>query len=38
MRVIIADDHPVVRIGMRMLTDLSGTCVIVGEAEGGTAC
>lgn len=34
MRVIIADDHPVVRIGMRMLTDLSGTCVIVGEAEG----
>jgi two-component system capsular synthesis response regulator RcsB len=34
MQVIIADDHPVVRIGMRMLIDLSGTCVIVGEAEG----
>ncbi|MBZ9781426.1 response regulator [Pseudomonas sp. REP124] len=34
MRVIIADDHPVVRIGLRMLTDLSGTCVIVGEADG----
>ncbi|HEF4757820.1 TPA: response regulator transcription factor [Pseudomonas putida] len=34
MRVIIADDHPVVRIGLRMLIDLSGTCVIVGEADG----
>ena len=34
MRVIIADDHPVVRIGLRMLIDLSGTCVVVGEAEG----
>lgn len=34
MRVIIADDHPVVLIGLRMLIDLNGTCVIVGEAEG----
>lgn len=34
MRVIIADDHPVVRIGLRMLIDLSGTCRVVGEAEG----
>jgi two-component system capsular synthesis response regulator RcsB len=34
MRVIIADDHPVVRIGLRMLTDRSGTCVVVGEADG----
>lgn len=34
MRVIIADDHPVVRIGLRMLIDLSGTCVIVGEVDG----
>lgn len=34
MRVIIADDHPVVRIGMRMLIDLSGACVVVGEADG----
>lgn len=34
MRVIIADDHPVVRIGLRMLTDLSGTCEVVGEADG----
>ncbi|TWC51870.1 LuxR family two component transcriptional regulator [Pseudomonas sp. SJZ080] len=34
MRVIIADDHPVVRIGLRMLIDLSKPCVIVGEADG----
>lgn len=34
MRVIIADDHPVVRIGLRMLVDLNPACVIVGEADG----
>ena len=34
MRVIIADDHPVVRIGLRMLIDLSRTCVVVGESDG----
>ncbi|NUT76534.1 response regulator transcription factor [Pseudomonas sp. C1C7] len=34
MRVIIADDHPVVLIGLRMLINLGGNCVIVGEAEG----
>lgn len=34
MRVIIADDHPVVRIGLRMLVDVTRTCVVVGEAEG----
>jgi two-component system capsular synthesis response regulator RcsB len=34
MRVIIADDHPVVRIGLRMLVDQSRTCRVVGEAEG----
>ncbi|RKS18653.1 LuxR family two component transcriptional regulator [Pseudomonas sp. WPR_5_2] len=34
MRVIIADDHPVVRIGLRMLIDLNRTCHIVGEADG----
>ena len=34
MRVIIADDHPVVRIGLRMLVDLNRTCVVVGEADG----
>ncbi|WP_237885313.1 response regulator [Pseudomonas sp. PGPR40] len=34
MRVVIADDHPVVRIGLRMLIDLTRTCVVVGEADG----
>ncbi|MHC8390399.1 response regulator [Pseudomonas sp. MDT2-39-1] len=34
MRVIIADDHPVVRIGLRMLIDLTRRCVVVGEADG----
>lgn len=34
MRVIIADDHPVVRIGLRMLIDLNSACVVVGEADG----
>lgn len=34
MRVIIADDHPVVRIGLRMLVDLNQTCEVVGEADG----
>ncbi|VVQ01889.1 Transcriptional regulatory protein RcsB [Pseudomonas fluorescens] len=34
MRVIIADDHPVVRIGLRMLVDVNKTCVVVGEADG----
>lgn len=34
MRVIIADDHPVVRIGLRMLLESTRMCVIVGEADG----
>lgn len=34
MRVVIADDHSVVRLGLRMLIDSGGRCVIVGEAEG----
>lgn len=34
MRVIIADDHAVVRIGLRMLIDLGRTCVVVGECDG----
>lgn len=34
MRVIIADDHPVVRIGLRMLIDITRRCVVVGEADG----
>jgi two-component system capsular synthesis response regulator RcsB len=34
MRVIIADDHPVVRIGLRMLVNLNRNCEVVGEADG----
>lgn len=34
MRVVIADDHPVVRIGLRMLISSSRQCEIVGEADG----
>lgn len=32
MRVIIADDHCVVRVGLRILINASRQCVIVGEA------
>ncbi|MCY1390174.1 Transcriptional regulatory protein RcsB [compost metagenome] len=34
MRVIIADDHSVVRVGLRILVNASRRCVIVGEADG----
>ena len=34
MRVIIADDHPVVRIGLRMLVNLNADCEVLGEADG----
>ena len=34
MRVVIADDHSVVRIGLRILINASRRCVIVGEADG----
>lgn len=34
MRVVIADDHSVVRIGLRILINASRRSVIVGEAEG----
>ncbi|KPU60785.1 bacterial regulatory s, luxR family protein [Pseudomonas fluorescens] len=34
MRVIIADDHSVVRVGLRILINASRRCVIVGEADG----
>ena len=33
MRVVIADDHSVVRVGLRMLINASPQCVIVGEAD-----
>ena len=34
LRVIIADDHPIVRIGQRVVIEASGTCKVVGEANG----
>ncbi|MBV7572911.1 response regulator [Pseudomonas sp. PDM32] len=34
MRVVIADDHSVVRVGLRILINASRQCVIVGEADG----
>lgn len=33
-RVIIADDHPIVRIGQRVVIEAGGTCKVVGEADG----
>jgi two-component system capsular synthesis response regulator RcsB len=34
MRIVIADDHSVVRIGLRILINATRRCVIVAEAEG----
>ena len=34
LRVIIADDHPIVRIGQRVVIEADGKCKVVGEADG----
>ena len=34
LRVIIADDHPIVRIGQKVVIEASGKCKVVGEASG----
>ncbi|ANF84460.1 Response regulator receiver protein [Pseudomonas antarctica] len=34
LRVIIADDHPLVRIGQRVVIEAGGKCKVVGEAGG----
>lgn len=34
IRVIIADDHPIVRIGQKVVIEASGTYTVVGEADG----
>ncbi|WP_124428745.1 response regulator transcription factor [Pseudomonas sp. R2-37-08W] len=34
LRVIIADDHPIVRIGQRVVIEANGRCTVVGEADG----
>ncbi|NWC94512.1 MULTISPECIES: response regulator transcription factor [unclassified Pseudomonas] len=33
LRVIIADDHPIVRIGQRVVIEANGNCKVVGEAS-----
>ena len=35
MRVLVVDDHPVTRSGLRELLDASGRCEVVGEAGDG---
>ncbi|MEO8490203.1 response regulator transcription factor [Pseudomonas sp.] len=34
IRVIIADDHPIVRVGQRVVIEASGKYKVVGEADG----
>ncbi|MCS3419275.1 response regulator transcription factor [Pseudomonas yamanorum] len=34
LRVIIADDHPIVRVGQRVVIEANGRCKVVGEANG----
>jgi two-component system capsular synthesis response regulator RcsB len=34
LRVIIADDHPIVRIGQKVVIEANGRCKVVGEADG----
>jgi two-component system capsular synthesis response regulator RcsB len=34
LRVIVADDHPIVRIGQRVVIEAGGKCKVVGEADG----
>ncbi len=34
IHVIIADDHPIVRVGQKVVIEASGKCKVVGEADG----
>ncbi|WP_300630943.1 response regulator transcription factor [Pseudomonas sp.] len=34
LRIIIADDHPIVRVGQKVVVEASGRCKVVGEANG----
>jgi len=34
LRVIVADDHPIVRIGQRVVIEAGGKCTAVGAAAG----
>lgn len=35
IRVLLADDHPALRIGLRVLLDFSPAIVVIGEVEDG---
>lgn len=34
IRIIIADDHPIVRVGQKVVIEASGKYKVVGEADG----
>ncbi len=34
IRIIIADDHPIVRVGQKVVIEANGQCKVVGEADG----
>jgi DNA-binding NarL/FixJ family response regulator len=38
IRVLVVDDHPVVRQGLRTFLDLQGDICVVGEADDGPSC
>ena len=38
IRVLVVDDHPVVRLGLRTFLDLQDDLTVVGEAADGTGC
>ena len=35
IRVLVADDHPIVRAGLRQIIDAAGDMIVVGDAADG---